>query len=512
MALVKKAGLVMPLFSLRSQENWGVGEVPDLEDFARWASRAGFSAVMLLPFHEVWPGETSPYGAVTAFALDPVFLRLAHCEDFVALGGEQGIFSAEQLASLAACRAAPAVEWDAVRALKSVALKAAFQRFKEVEVNTSRAKLFEAFKAQEAAWLDDYALYHALASELSPGWMHWPDGLKRRTPEALAEARSRLAMPIEYRQYVEWNLSLQWSAARAEALKVGVEFGGDLPFVVSRDACDVWAHQEIFRLDLRLGAPPDEFSAEGQDWGLPVYDWGALRNQGYNWLRVRALRSNHLCSLWRIDHVVGLFRSYFTTSDGSAPGFLPPDEPSQQEQGRGALSALSAAGDVLAEDLGVIPPFVRAALKDMAIPGFRVLRWEREGHEHRDPATWPEISVATTGTHDTETQAEWWQAMPDHERHAICRLRGLENFAHERQFTPQVRDALLGVVYAAPSRLTLVPFQDALGIAGRVNLPGSVSAENWTYRMPMTLAQLATDMEATARLAELARATERYAG
>jgi 4-alpha-glucanotransferase len=167
---------------------------------------------------------------------------------------------------------------------------------------------------------------------------------------------------------------------------------------------------------------------------------------------------------------------------------------------------------VLAEDLGVIPPFVRAALKDMAIPGFRVLRWEREGHEHRDPATWPEISVATTGTHDTETQAEWWQAMPEHERHAVCRLRGLEAFSHERQFTPQVRDALLEIVYAAPSRLTLVPFQDALGMVGRVNLPGSVSSENWTYRMPMTLAELAADTETISRLAELARATGRSEG
>ena len=499
----------MPLFSLRSEESWGVGEVPDLTSFSRWASRAGFSAVMLLPFHEVWPGETSPYGAVTAFALDPVFVRLGDCEDFVAAGGEASVFNEEQRASLAHCRAASEVQWEKIRSLKTAALAACFKQFKDTEVNTSRVKLFEAFKAQEAGWLDDYALYHAIASERGPGWGGWPDGLKRRTPEAMAEARSRLAWGIEYRQYVEWILALQWSAARAEALKVGVQFGGDLPFVVSRDAADVWANQGLFRLDLRLGAPPDAFSSEGQDWGLPVYDWGALKNQGYSWLRVRALRSNQLCSLWRIDHVVGLFRSYYTTGDGGAPGFLPPDEPSQIDQGRAALTALSAAGDVLAEDLGVIPPFVRASLVQMAIPGFKVLRWEREGFVHNDPATWPDASVATTGTHDTDTQAEWWETMAQEEREEIAKLQGLESFGHECRFSPAIRDALLKLVYAAPSRLTLVPFQDALGLQGRVNLPGSVSPHNWTYRMPMTVAQLATDMEATARLMALARETGR---
>ena len=506
----KQAGLVMPLFSLRSEECWGVGEVLDLVGFSQWAAQAGFSAVMLLPFHEVWPGETSPYGAVTAFALDPIFASLNACEDFIALGGEAVVLNQEQKAQLAQCRDASNVQWESIRSLKTHALRAAFAHFKKTASGSARSEVFESFKAQEASWLDDYALYHAIASDLGPGWAHWPEGLRNRHAKSMDEARQRLADGVEYRQYVEWVLTLQWIDARSEAAKVGVEFGGDLPFVVSRDAADVWANQQFFQLDLRLGAPPDEFSEDGQDWGLPVYNWKDLADQDFKWLKVRALRSNSLCSLWRIDHVVGLFRSYYKTADGSATGFIPPDEPSQLVQGRAALNALRAAGHVLAEDLGVIPPFVRATLSSMEIPGFRVLRWERDGFVHRDPASWPETSVATTGTHDTDTQAEWWETLPEHERQAICQLPGLQAFASERRYLPEVRDALLTLVYAAPSQLTLVPFQDAVGLSGRVNLPGSVSPDNWTYRMPMTLVHLLADTATSQRLANLSRQTGRH--
>ncbi len=506
----RRAGLVMPLFSLRSDAGWGVGEIPDLEAFSRWAASAGFSAIMLLPFHELWPGETSPYGAVTAFALDPAFLRIGDCEDFLALGGEAEALSAQELHALQSCRKAPSVQWQTVRALKIAALKRMFERFSTTAVGTPRRHAFDSFCRAQAGWLDDYALYHALATEHGPGWGQWPQPLRDRDPEALAAAGQRLSEHVEFRKYVEWLLSDQWTHAQAQAEKVGVAFGGDLPFVVSRDAADVWANQACFRLDLRLGAPPDDFSAEGQDWGLPVYDWDKLRQTDFAWMRARAQRSNSLCTLWRIDHVVGLFRSYYQTSDGRPPGFLPPDEPSQIAQGRAALHALEAAGDVLAEDLGVIPEFVRTSLRQMKIPGFKVLRWERDGLVHRDPATWDPVSVATTGTHDTDTQVEWWDTLKDNEREAILRLPGLEAFAVTTEFNDSLRDALLRLVYAAPSSLMLVPFQDVLGLRGRVNLPGSVSEANWTYRMPMTLAQLEADTASIRRLADLARLTHRF--
>lgn len=497
----------MPLFSLRSQDDWGVGEIPDLVAFSRWAAEAGFSALMLLPFHELWPGETSPYGAITAFALDPVFLRLSNCEEFAAVGGE-GALSEAQRQLLAACRQAPEVRWSDVRALKTSILQRMYEHFTEA-AGAERQQAFAGFCREEAHWLDDYALYHALSSELGPGWVNWPTELKERRPEALARARTDHAGRIRYRQYVEWLLTLQWMRAQDEARAVGVQFGGDLPFVVSRDAADVWANQKAFHLDLRLGAPPDDFSADGQDWGLPVYDWGHLRQTDYGWMRARAARANRLAGLWRIDHVVGLFRSYYQRNDGP-PGFLPPDEPSQQVQGREAMAALAGAGDILAEDLGVIPKFVRAALKDLGIPGFKVLRWEKDDGVYRNPATWDEVSVATTGTHDTEPQTEWWDALPVEERRAVLRLAGLDENHPTQEWNDALRDALLRLVYASPSQLTLVPFQDALGLRGRVNLPGSVSDKNWTYRMPMTIGDLAADRATTLRLAALARATHRH--
>jgi 4-alpha-glucanotransferase len=216
--------------------------------------------------------------------------------------------------------------------------------------------------------------------------------------------------------------------------------------------------------------------------------------------------------------VVGLYRTYFFPDDGSSPAFVPADEPAQVANGERVLGILSEGAKVIAEDLGTVPDFVRASLARLGIPGYRVQRWEKNweagGTAFRDPAGWPAVSVATTGTHDTESLADWYEALSAEERAQLLALPALGELrarAPER-FDDGVRDALLGMLYRAGSDLLLLPFQDALGTRERVNVPGTVAGSNWTYRTPMDLAGLAADAGAQARLRALAVGSGRAAG
>ncbi len=509
----RQAGVLLPLFSIRSARDWGIGEIPDLLPFARWCAGAGFSIVQVLPVNEASRGQNSPYAALSAFAIDPVYLALGGLEDFEAAGGEAAL-STDDRARLARVRAAPAVHWNEVRALKRRALELAFARFERDEWSrgTARARALEAFAREEAAWLDDYALFVAIHDDALGGraWMEWPAPLRDRAPEALADARARHSRAILFHTWLQWQLEEQWHAARRAANDLGVELAGDLPFMVATDSADVWARRGDFRLDARVGVPPDAFSATGQDWGLPVYRWDVMEREGYPWLTERARRMADLYGLYRVDHVVGLYRTYFFPNDGSEAAFIPEGEAAQTRNGERVLGVFSAGARVIAEDLGTVPDFVRESLRRIAVPGYRVLRWERHwkepGQPFRDPRDWPAVSVATTGTHDTDALADWWDGMPDDERDAFLALPALAALRARGKapFDDGVRDALLELVYGSGSDLLLLPFQDAFGLRDRVNVPGTVTEENWTYRMPRDLGALAADLGARDRLRGLA--------
>lgn len=509
----RQAGVLLPLFSLRSTADWGVGEIPDLVPWARWCAAAGFSAAQVLPVNEASRGQNSPYAALSAFAVDPVYVGVGALEDFEAAGGVAAL-SREDQALLEAVRAAPGVRWSEVRALKHRALALAFDRFEREEWGrrSARARALEEFARQEAAWLDDYALFVSIHHLEMGGrsWTEWPAPLRDREPAALAEARGRLSRAILFHQWLQWQAEEQWHAARHAANAAGVELAGDLPFMVATDSADVWARRGDFRLDARVGVPPDAFSATGQDWGLPVYRWDVMAREGYRWIAERGRRMADLYGLYRVDHVVGFYRTFFFPNDGSPPAFVPEGEAAQRENGEQVLSIFARGARVIAEDLGTVPPFVRASLEATEIPGYRVLRWERHwddpGQPFREPASWPAVSVATTGTHDTDSMADWYDGMSEDERRAFLALPALAALRARgpARFDDGVRDAILELVYRSGSDLLLLPFQDAFGMRERVNVPGTVNDQNWTYRMPRDVAALHADAAGRERLRALA--------
>jgi 4-alpha-glucanotransferase len=515
----RRAGLLIPLFACPSSTSWGIGDIGDLRPITAWLAGAGQSVLQLLPTNEMAPGQQSPYSAISAMAIDPIFISMRAVLDFEALGGEASL-SSDDRARLADVRRSPAIQHARVRALKQYALRAAFDRFHDAEWSrdTERARTLRHFLSEQAWWIEDYAIFRALhAREGERPWNEWPAALQRREPPAIDRARRELARDVLFYQYLQWLAAAQWAEARRDTH--GVALFGDLPFMVDGDSADVWARQYQFRLDASIGAPPDAFSASGQDWGMPVYRWDVIAGEQFRWLRERARRGADLYDGYRVDHLVGFYRTYGRPRDGGEPFFTPSLEAEQIALGEHVLALFREAGaEIIAEDLGTVPDFVRASLARIAVPGFKVFRWEREWHADgqpfRDPGGYPAVSVAASGTHDTEPLAVWWESTSSEERQMISRLPTIEQILNggslDRPYNARVRDALLEALVASASQLLLVPVQDVFGWRDRINEPAVLSQGNWTFRLPWAADRLDEEAEARERQATLRAWSERH--
>ncbi len=264
-----------------------------------------------------------------------------------------------------------------------------------------------------------------------------------------------------------------------------------MPFMVSALSPDVWVRPDELMFDVSLGVPPDAFSATGQDWGHPTYRWDRIAQTGYAWMRQRARRMDELYDGYRVDHLIGLFRTYGRRPSGEA-FFNPADEAAQIAQGETLLRILlEGRAAIIAEDLGVVPPFARETMARLGVPGCKVLRWERDwdaaGHPFIDPAQYPPLSAAMTGTHDTETVAGWWAVTTEDEREAaldLPALRAAGCIDPSAPWSDALRDAWLSVAYGSGSDEIFVPVQDVFGWTDRVNVPGTFGDHNWTWRLP----------------------------
>jgi 4-alpha-glucanotransferase len=527
----RRAGLLIPLFSCASTSGWGIGEIGDIPAMTAWLSAADQRILQVLPLNEMAPGQSSPYSAISAMAIDPIFISLRAVAEFVTLGGETSLDAGER-ERLDGVRRATRIDHASVRQLKNASLQRAFDRFLEAEwaLDTDRARALKSYVREQAWWIEDYALFRALHKrEGERPWMEWPADLQRRAPVAIDRARRDLWREILYWQYLQWLADTQWRDARAAAH--GVELFGDLPFMVDGDSADVWARQRQFRLDASVGAPPDAFSATGQEWGMPLYRWDVIAADDFRWLRERGRRSADLYAGYRVDHLVGFYRTYGRPKGGAA-FFTPAGEPEQLALGERLLGIFREGGaEIIAEDLGTVPDFVRASLDRLKVPGFRVFRWEREwqveGQPFRDPADYPAVSVATSGTHDTEPLVVWWESAPEEDRSEVSRLptilqvTGAVSGPLRRSGTavssgtamlsgPAALDAILEALFASGSDTLLLPVQDVFGWRDRINEPATVSADNWTFKLPWPCDRLDDVPEARARQSTLRAWSERH--
>jgi len=341
---------------------------------------------------------------------------------------------------------------------------------------------FRAFYDANHAWVTPYALFMALRERFDDApWWEWPAGLEAHEPHSLADTVEELGDAMRSIIAEQIVFERQWNDLRRYAHERGVLIVGDLPFYVDHDSVEVWWHRELFKLDedgqpeVVAGVPPDYFSADGQRWGNPVYDWDAMRSTGYGWWCDRIEHQLQRFDAIRIDH----FRAL------QACWEIPADSPTAHEghwepvPGDELLSALSARfGDLplFAEDLGTITPEVRALRDEFGLPGMLVLQFGFDGMPDNPylPENQVENAVVYSGTHDNDTTVGWFASLDDRTREVLSER--LEN-AHD------MPAALIRAAYASPARLTVLPMQDllSLGTEARMNVPGTENG-NWQWR------------------------------
>jgi len=456
---------------------YGIGDVGPAA--MAWIDRlheAGQCWWQALPLGPTGYGD-SPYQSLSSFAGNSLLIS----PDWLI---EDGLLRA---ADCAGCSFSPAiVDFDAVKRFKYALLETAWKNFSAGARSDLRVA-FEDFGRDQAHWLDDYALFRALKTRYGgASYLEWPEDLVRRTPAALGQARRDLAGQVDQVRFAQFLLFRQGARLKAYARAKGVRLIGDLPFFVSPDSSDVWASPELFLLDgqhrprVVAGVPPDYFSARGQRWGNPIYDWDALAARGYRWCidRLRALLA--YVDAVRLDH----FRGF------AAAWHIPAGAPTA-ESGRwmpGPSADLFAAVEkalgglpFLAEDLGIITPDVSALRDTFHVPGTRVLQFAFDGHADNPhlPGNYDPNTVVYTGTHDNPTTRGWYEDLPDAERGNLWRY--LERAAGS---STEAAPALVSLAWSSRAALAIAPLQDVLNLGkeARMNRPGTAEG-NWRWRV-----------------------------
>jgi 4-alpha-glucanotransferase len=378
-----------------------------------------------------------------------------------------------------------AVEYERVGPFKRRLLGTAWSRF-HAGARPDLQPAYEEFCQNHARWLDDYALFRALKARYHEiCYLEWPAELVRRTPAALARARRELADQIELVRFVQFLLFHQGERLKRHARGKGVRLIGDLPFFVSPDSSDVWAHPELFLLDdeyrLRVvaGVPPDYFSSEGQLWGNPVYDWEALRSTGYRWWvdRFRALLA-HVDAI-RLDHFRA-FAAAWHVPAGAATARTGQWVPGPGAEFFRAVRASLGALPFIAEDLGLITPDVDALRDEFQLPGMRILQFAFDGEADNPylPHNYVPNTVVYTGTHDNPTTRGWYEDLPDQQRQHLWTY--LERAGGEGA---DVASELMRLGWSSVAALAIAPLQDVLNLGNeaRMNVPGRAEG-NWRWR------------------------------
>ncbi len=535
----KLAGILCPVFALRTATDLGTGDTAAVKELIQWCARHGFRLLQLLPINETGP-DNSPYNAISALALEPTTIATTPAElpDLLPVDFER--IAPPEVRK--AVRTGP-VRYRQVKAVKRELLWAAFQHGGQRPELTSFAKA--------NPWLANYTLYRALLDENNgrDDWESWP--IEHQAPAAAEQA---LATNAEFQQrrqfyaYVQWVAHEQWRDVRRFADTQGVVLMGDIPFGVSRTSADVWGQRELFDLTWSGGAPPepafrpDPFTAKwGQNWGIPLYRWPEQRRHKFAWWKKRVRQMSDIFHLFRIDHVLGFYRLYafpwrprdsqqFTDltegeaqqrTAGRLPRFFPfaDDTKAHQQancqQGEDLLEMIRAAAGttvVVAEDLGVVPEYVRPSLEKLGIPGFKIPYWERNAdYTFVDGAKYPRLSIVTPATHDHEPLAAHWRQLwqvheeartkQDHHNAHITWLE-LQRFVKwaggdaeniPREFTPALHESFCRQVLKSNAWLAIFMITDVFAQEARFNVPGPIAESNWTTRLDKPVAELDQD-------------------
>ena len=466
---MRESGILMHISSLPGP--YGIGTMgKNAYKFVDFLEAAGQSYWQILPLTPTGYGD-SPYQSFSACAGNHYLIDL---DTLV----EEGLLKQEEITGIAWSRQPDRVDFGTLYAQRSKVLKIACNRF----VPNGD---YQAFIRENSDWLEDYAIFMALKESMGGKiWLEWPEELKCHEPSALAAKRLALKAEVELQYFPQYQFDRQWKALRSYAGGKGIRIIGDVPIYVPLDSADVWAAPELFQLDgnrrpeVVAGCPPDAFTEDGQLWGNPIYDWERMADTGYAWWVHRLAAAAKMYDVVRFDHFRG-FESYWAVPAGDKTArngkwVKGPDHDFIQ-----AIQKALPDLDFIAEDLGYMTPEVRQLQLDSGYPGMKVLEFAFDSREGSDylPHLYPEDSVCYTGTHDNVTLKQWFdEASPEDVAYAKAYL-GLNEA--EGFIWGMIRGAMGSV-----SRVCVVQMQDylELGKSARMNFPGTLSMDNWTWR------------------------------
>ena len=466
---MRKSGILMHITSLPGP--YGLGTMGKAAyAFVDFLKDAGQSAWQVLPLSPTGYGD-SPYQSCSTYAGNHYLIDL---DTLV----EKGLLKKEQLQDIRWNVREDKADYGLLYHSRLKVLRLAYENFTPDEA-------FEKFCLENSMWLSDFSLFMALKDDNGgKAWYQWEEGLKRRDPEAMWNARQSLKDNIRFYSFVQYLFYTQWDALRQYAHDHGVEVIGDVPIYVPLDSCDVWSNPELFQLDETLtptavaGCPPDAFSEDGQLWGNPLYRWDRHAQDGYNWWLRRLGAAGRLYDVVRIDHFRG-FESFWSVPYGDETAR---DGKWVKGPGMDFINAVKSGLPnirMIAEDLGFLTQEVLDLRDASGFPGMKVLEFAFDSREPSDylPHTYTRNTVCYTGTHDNMTMRQWFETAKEE----------AAEYAREYMSLTKAEGEVWGVIRTAMSSvsdLCVVQMQDYLNLGGeaRMNFPGTQTDANWTWR------------------------------
>jgi 4-alpha-glucanotransferase len=453
---------------------FGIGDLGPVAH--RWIDQlvgAGQTWWQILPLGPTGEGN-SPYGSLSAFAGNP---DLISPESLWA----DGIVSRSDLAG--ARFATGRVNYPRAGHFKQTLLRKAWENFRDGR-HAKLAAAFNRFRAGHRGWLPDFTRFMAMR-ELYDGraWTDWPEDFRSRNKSGLRDIDQALGEPIDRHAFIQFLFDRQLQSLRRYAKENGVHLIGDMPMFVAADSADVWANPHLFQLDAHgrpkvvAGVPPDYFSRTGQRWGNPIYNWRAMRRNGFQWWIDRIRAALRQVDLLRIDHFRGLEACW------EIPATSPTAQKGKWVKAPGAALLETLRNHLgglpfIAEDLGVITPEVEKLRDDFGLPGMRVLQFAFGGGPDNLflPHNYPRHAVVYTGTHDNDTVVGWFRSLPKHERARVLQFT-CGNPSH-------IASDMIRLAWSSVASIAIAPLQDVLGLGSpaRMNIPGKAEG-NWTWRL-----------------------------
>ena len=472
----RAAGILMPITSLPSE--YGIGCFSkSAYDFVDWLKEAGQSYWQILPLGPTSYGD-SPYQSFSTFAGNPYFISLKALV-------EEGVLTKEDCDKVSWGRRADSVDYEKIYKGRYKLLRKAYENS-----NISENPDYQKFVAENSWWLSDYALFMAVKDQFGGvEWTKWAEDIRLRWANAMDYYRRELYFDIEFQQYMQFKFYEQWMKLKKYANEKGIQIIGDIPIYVAMDSADTWAHPELFQLDEEnvpvavAGCPPDGFSATGQLWGNPLYNWEVHRNSGYEWWVKRIANCFRLYDVVRIDHFRG-FDEYYAIPYGDKTA-----ENGWWEKGPGielfrTISEKLGHREIIAEDLGYMTDTVKKLVEESGYPNMKVIEFafdERDTGNASDylPHNYPRNCVVYTGTHDNETLVSWLDNITPQERRQVRKY--LNNFHDSGK---ELCDDLICLVMQSVADLCIIPMQDYLGLdnSARMNQPSTLG-KNWKWRL-----------------------------